>query len=235
MALSGTLADIGIVELVQFPSNGRKTGELIIAGTEDEARLYYNEGALVHLTVGDATGIDGLVEVVSWATGEFEFRMGVESEICSIELDLHRALMLALKTRDERAEAERKRSSVPTSTGANILEKANELLERIVSSSDAISGAYLLAEDGEILAQNGNRGTADDESLIEEMKQIASIFESYTRSPLEKLFLDDSNGITHAARVGSNRIVVITSPNDVPMGVVSMTMSKLTAGMVGIV
>ena len=234
MALSGTLADIGIVELVQFPSNGRKTGELIIAGTDDEARLYYNEGALVHVAVGDVSGIDGLVEVVSWSTGEFEFRMGVESGERSIELDLHRALMMALKTRDERAEAARKKSSVPAPTGDNMLEKVNELLARTVSASDAISGAYLISKGGEVLAQRDDGETDEKENILEIMKQLADFYDAFSRSPLGRIFLDDDKGIVHAARVGEGRIAMITAPKDVPLGVVSMMMSKLVAGMVGI-
>ncbi len=30
MALSGALSDLGVVELIQFPNAGRKTGELVI-------------------------------------------------------------------------------------------------------------------------------------------------------------------------------------------------------------
>ena len=32
MALKGTLADMAIIDLVQFPHAGRKTGQLIISG-----------------------------------------------------------------------------------------------------------------------------------------------------------------------------------------------------------
>ena len=73
MALNGTLADLGIVDLIQFPHKGRRTGELVVTGAKDEARLYYIDGKLSHVGVGKLSGIEGLVEVVSWLEGEVEF------------------------------------------------------------------------------------------------------------------------------------------------------------------
>ena len=231
MALSGTLADIGIVELIQFPSNGRKTGELIIAGFDDEARLYYEEGALVHATAGDRSGMESLVEVVSWTTGEFEFRMGVETDNQTIEIDLHRALMLALKTRDERAEEERKKSDAPSGEfQSEVAEKVAPVLRRLVSSNDALSGAYLLSETGELLAQYETNEFTEAEVMKETMLQLGALYESYPRNNLTRIFLDDDDGILHSARVGKGHILVVAARKEISMGVVSMMMNKLLSG-----
>jgi predicted regulator of Ras-like GTPase activity (Roadblock/LC7/MglB family) len=235
MALSGTLADIGIVELVQFPSNGRKTGELIIAGPDDEARLYYLDGSLVHTNVGELSGMEGLVEVVSWSTGEFEFRMGVECEPRTIELDLHRVLMLALKTRDERAEAARKRTGTGNSEtgGSNVVEKVQNLLEKLVGSTDALNGAYLLSSDGSIIAKAQTDVSSEEKDLKTVMNQITLFYENYAREKLGRIFLEDDEGILHASRIGSSHIAVIGAGREVSLGVVSMMMNKLVTGMVG--
>ena len=52
MALKGTLADIGIIDLIQFPHAGRRTGELVVTADDHEGRLYYDKGSLVHACLG---------------------------------------------------------------------------------------------------------------------------------------------------------------------------------------
>ena len=104
--LTGTLADIGIVELIQFPHTGRKTGELLINGKEMKARLFYDNGALHHALAGENEGLAALIEIVDWKEGQFEFHLNIRSEKKTIQLDLHRAVMQALKVRDERRQAE---------------------------------------------------------------------------------------------------------------------------------
>ena len=233
MALSGTLSDIGIVELVQFPSNGRKTGELIIAGTDDEGRLYYVEGALVHVAVGDKLGMEGLVEVVSWTTGEFEFRMGVESDQRTIDMDLHRALMLALKKRDERAEQARQNIGKDEGASASeISSKTTAVLMDIVDSNDALGGAYLISDDGKILAMAEGDGAVDTDTFQGLLNQLAGLYGNYQRTKLGRVFLDDDEGILHGARLATGHIAVIAANKGASMGVVSMLMNKLVSGMV---
>src|SRR5512146_1795421 len=119
MALKGTLADLDIVALLQVPAAGRKTGELAITGPSGEdGHVFYLEGRLVHAQVGTVAGQEALVEVVDWTQGEFEFRLDARCQETTIEGDLARAVMLALKMRDERAE-ERARQMPSNGTSAH--------------------------------------------------------------------------------------------------------------------
>ncbi len=98
MALLGSLMDIGIIDLLQFPHTGRKTGVLVVASPDDSARLHYLDGKLVHAITADVSGQDVLTEIVGWTEGEFEFRTNTApSEEHTIHADLHRAIMQALK------------------------------------------------------------------------------------------------------------------------------------------
>lgn len=121
MGLKGTLADLGIVDLIQFPHAGRKTGEMTITGKAGEAKLYYEKGALVHAVLDDHTGMEALVLLVDWTEGSFEFNPDVEADVRTIQVDLHRAVMQALKLHDEmKLEEEQKRaqqSSAPEEDG----------------------------------------------------------------------------------------------------------------------
>ena len=148
MALKGTLDDMAIIDLVQFPHTGRKTGRLIISGNHGEAALFYEEGALVHATLGDASGMDALVRVVDWVEGTFEFVSGAAPEAKTIELDLHRAVMQALKIHDElklEQERERTREASPHNEGDEVLMTR---LSEFLHSSDFALHASVVAPDG---------------------------------------------------------------------------------------
>ena len=55
--LRGSLTDLAVVDLVQIPLGNRKTGELLIATEDQDARLYYVDGSLVHLVSGEVQGV----------------------------------------------------------------------------------------------------------------------------------------------------------------------------------
>lgn len=114
MALRGTLADIPIINLIQFPQTGRRTGRLVVTSDDMEATLFYKGGALVHAILGNGEkGVEALVRIVGLNAGMFEFTSEIQSQETSLEMDLHRSLMIALKLHDERKEQERSREAAP--------------------------------------------------------------------------------------------------------------------------
>jgi predicted regulator of Ras-like GTPase activity (Roadblock/LC7/MglB family) len=223
MALNGTLADLGIVDLIQFPHKGRRTGELVVAGTEGEARLYYNEGALCHAGIGDVTGIEALVSIVSWEEGEFEFRTGIVQDQRTIDIDLHRALMLALKTRDERAETERKMKQHQDRSSTS---ETQRLLEEIIVSSPHLQGACLVTKDGALLAE----AVSDEEDpaeLAALRDSIIALYKNYARSGLTRTFLEDERSVAHGVQLEKGPIALLAATRETSMGALSLTMNKL--------
>jgi len=225
MALNGTLADLGIVDLIQFPHKGRRTGELVVAGADGEARLYYNEGALCHAGMGDLTGMEALVSVVSWEEGEFEFRTGIVQEQRTIDIDLHRALMLALKTRDERAETERKMKQNEDQSRTS---ETQRLLEEILVSSPHLQGACLVTPDGDLLAEAVS--DEEDPAQVATLRDsILTLFKRYARPGLTRTFLEDERSIAGGVRLEKGPIVLLAATRETSMGSLSLTMNKLTA------
>ena len=107
--LRGSLADLAIVDLVQIPLGSRKTGELLIATEEQDARLYYVDGSLVHLVSGDVQGTPVLDLIIDWDDGEFEFRPDVLTEDSSFSGDLTPKLVAAIEHSKTRRRAARSR------------------------------------------------------------------------------------------------------------------------------
>jgi hypothetical protein len=225
MALSGALADLGVVDLVQFPSTGRKTGELVIADASSgqEAHLFYAKGKLVHAALGREKGLPVLVEVLGWSDGRFEFEAEVAAPEVSIESDLHRAMMQALKIRDELSEeARRSAEQAP----AAVFEDA---LRHFVEGSSWALYAGVLGADGRVLAQvSPGRPPQGLDGLRASMHALSS---AYPRRALRRIFAEDEEGAVVLVRLASGASLLVVAGKGAATGVVSVGVGKLAASL----
>jgi predicted regulator of Ras-like GTPase activity (Roadblock/LC7/MglB family) len=240
MALRGSLDDLSAVDLVQLPFSGRKTGELIVVGFEQEARLYYKDGALVHTVMGGEQGLDVLVEMLGWTEGEFEFRKGIEAETSSIDMDLHRVVMQALKLRDERAmerkrkETDMARTNLATKRTAgrpeNIDARTMKVVERFMSASDFAAYACVLDADGTLIAQvTGEPVQEGDVAALQDL--LEAIHDSYPRGILQKAYFIDENGTVVLEQTTSGKKAIVLAKPGANLGSVSLGVGKLAGGL----
>lgn len=226
MALKGTLSDLGIIDLVQFPHGGRKSGELVITSEKGVGRLYYDNGSLVHAAVGDLEGMAALVGMVDWTEGTFEFVTDSEPSRKTIELDLHRAVMHALKLHDElRAEEERRKAE--NVTGFN--QEDDPLLSRLVefvSSNDFALHACVISADGKLrAAANGRDGCPQG---VEQLRvSLCSLLQSYPRENMNRAFLVDQQGTVVLIRLSNGSGVIVIANKDATLGAVAMSVGRL--------
>jgi hypothetical protein len=230
MALKGTLADLGIIDLVQIPHGGRKTGHLVISGSQGEAKLFYEDGSLVHASLGDISGMDALVRIVDWSEGEFEFIPDVEPEARSIDLDLHRAVMQALKIHDElKIEEETKRSQTNSGQGEND-ETLAAMLSEFLNSSDFALHASVLDSNGNVRASvDGPDGSPKG---IEELQSnLYTLMQSHPRGGLNRILIDDNEGTVVLVRLGGERSLIVVASKDASLGAVTMSVGRLAVGL----
>jgi len=229
MALKGTLADLGIVDLVQIPFVGRRSGELVVTGHDSEAKLYYDRGSLVHAAVDDAVGCDALVRIVDWTDGDFEFKADVETPERSLDMDLHLAIMQALKIRDEmKREAEALGEEDPFHEDRGQIEILNGHLAAFVAANDFASHLCVVSTDGNVLAEaHGEDGPA--EGLTALIPALETLLANHQRGRLNKIILQDDRGTVIAVHLENGSVLVAAAQQDAPLGVVSMKVGRLAA------
>jgi hypothetical protein len=228
MALKGTLKDMAIIDLVQFPHSGRKTGQLVISGTDGEARLAYQNGSLVHATLGEASGIDALVSVVGWLQGSFEFLPDVEPEVRSIEMDLHRAVMQALKMHDELKREEAERQAKETSKGGAGEEDLIARLSEFAGATDFALHVCVLDSNGKVRASvNGPEGVP--ERIDEIRTAVHSLVQTYPRSPIRRLLLEDDFGTVALVGFQGGDSLIVVANKEASIGSVSMSIGRLAS------
>jgi predicted regulator of Ras-like GTPase activity (Roadblock/LC7/MglB family) len=234
MALSGTLEDISIVDLIQYPYTGKRTGEMVIVGPEHEARLYYDEGSLTHSQYNGAVGLEALIAVLDWKHGDFEFRTGVQPEQTTIEGDLHHVVMKALKARDEQRQQqdrEREEAEENARLKAQYGDSAStdpvlfkRLLEFIRGNEQVVYCA-ILEQDGSLVAQVGQRGKLPDEATAL-CECLTALADAYPRQTFSRLCIEDDDGAVVMSDIGRRRRMVAVAKEGTPLGAVSRAIAK---------
>jgi hypothetical protein len=229
MALKGSLSDIGVVDLVQFAHSGRKSGQLVLASSAETARLFYDHGQLVHATLGALEGLQVLVEIFGWTEAEFSFSEGVQCPTRSIHLDLPRAVMAALKMRDDHLAASRDSQSARSAADPEAVQLAlAAAVARFVAGTPNTQYACVFDAKGETLAESGAISGALEE--LERIKTtVRDLAARHPRAGFERLFLADASGTLAATTIPSGWLAMTIASVRAPLGAVSVAIAKLAA------
>lgn len=225
MALNGTLEDLGIVEVFQLPQRGRHTGHLILNGESGRASLFYEKGALVHAEYNGVRGVDVLVELLDLEQGDFEFRRGEETSEHTISIDLHQAMMQALKIRDEKkreAELAREKDSQDAPTPSQLLSHLREFID---TNAYAIYGCVLDGE-GQVLGEASKN--ADPPEKAREIQQVLfELCRSYPSTEPFRLVIEEREEKVVLSRLSHDQALVVIAAGNVPMGAVMIAVGRL--------
>jgi len=155
--LRGSLAFTTLTDVLQFLHTTGRTGELWIEGGPENqaAQVYFERGAAYHAQVGEISGIDALVEVISWVEGTFIFSSEKMVPTVSIDGDLPSSLVEAARRLDERRRAQQVRED----------ERAPQRLLESYSESSGVLAAILMARDGLLLASAASDNAVDTTEL----------------------------------------------------------------------
>lgn len=231
MALRGTLEDLGIVEVVQLPQRGRRTCLLWLDNGRHEARLFFNSGELVHAEGNGQVGLEVLVDLMDWQSGEFELTLGAQTTERSIELDLHRAVMLALQKRDERKREEEMLQETASHDGYDP-EAQRRFIDRalmaFVSESSIDIYVCVLDDAGDLVAEAMSRGSSPPPRRMELSIFLSEVLRSYPGGRPHRALFEDAGSIVALSSLGGELALVVVADQGVPVGAVSRSASKLS-------
>ena len=81
--LNGSLSGTTLADLCQIM--GSRTGVLELTHQNEHARIYFNQGVLVHAELGNLFGKDAFLDAVQWRDGSFQFINGALPSYVSIQ------------------------------------------------------------------------------------------------------------------------------------------------------
>lgn len=217
--LRGSLADLAVLDLVQIPLGNRRTGELLIATEEQDARLYYVEGSLVHLVSGDVEGASVLDLIISWNEGEFEFRPDVLTEDASFEGDLSPKLVAAVENLKEAKELEK--------TAGDATDKVRRLLRDFLTENDFAIHACLMRADGTMDVCGAER--VETPAWLEKIRStVLEVVEDYPRRQLNRMLFEDQEGTLVVTCYPEDKsALLVAAKQGATLGAVSIGVDRL--------
>ena len=219
MALTGTLRDVAIVSLLQFPNTGKRSGHITVNSSGRKASFYYDAGNLVHAVLGNVSGEEVLVEVVDWTDGDFTFAPGVQPPEVTIEKDLHRCIMWALKERDERKKLSEEQATLPGQV------PRSQELEKLVSESGSFVYASLIDADGEPVCSSSLPGETG-ETITRLQKAVSALLAQYPDRIPRRIIVDDERFSMISEAIADDRVLLAVAEPGTRMGILPIAVAK---------
>jgi len=168
--LSGSLSDMGVVDLVQTLEIGRKTGEIRLRNHKDAtAAIFFREGKVVDVVVGSLVGEAAFFRLLPWTEGSFEIEFKPVDLPNRIDFSTQGLLMEGMRRMDERARLADQLPSFDTVLSVDPL----LLAERLSSIPDEANPVLRLFDGKRDL------GAVLDESPLDDQESLTITLELY--------------------------------------------------------
>ncbi len=167
--LSGSLADMGVVDLLQTFEVSRKSGEARITDGRREAKVFFRDGKVVDAELGRLRGEEAVYRALIWNSGEFEVDFHPVQNEDIIPTSTQGLLMEGMRRVDEWG---RLLEQLPPL--ATVFEIDHEqLVERLNEIPDELNGILKLFD--------GRRSLFDvvDESPFEDLSTLSTVTKLY--------------------------------------------------------
>ena len=102
-AISGSIAELGPHNTVQMLAQSAPGGTIVLRREEEEGILCFENGLLVSARLAGLSGMDAVVELLSWREGTFEFNTRIDEADGQAPIPLEAAILEAVRRLDERA------------------------------------------------------------------------------------------------------------------------------------
>ncbi len=99
--VSGSLREMGILEIIQILAAGTKTARIDLRRETEEARIYLQDGQIISAELGDQEGEDAFYLLMSWEDGEFTIHPNLTTETKNIYSPNDVLLLSVLHRMDE--------------------------------------------------------------------------------------------------------------------------------------
>lgn len=225
MALNGTLEELAVLDVVQFVHQAHLSGVLVLKSGAEEAEVFYRKGGLVHARLAGLSGLEVLVRIVDWTSGSFAFQLGAEPPDETIHMDLHRAVMYALKTRDERKQENEKRQAEEQARAQPV--DWNDRLAELIAPLEFVRQAAIFDASG-LLASAGRPGKSE-EDLAPLCTALIAFSAGSPRGRLRRAILDDEKGTLLVSGTQRSRWVVMVAERGTSLGAITVGMGRLVA------
>lgn len=101
MGVQGNLRDMTLTGLISIICNEGHQARLELRQGDQEAYVYFNEGQIQHMTLGEREGEEVIGELLSWTEGTFELEMNVAPPAHTVHTPWTSLVLESMRVLDE--------------------------------------------------------------------------------------------------------------------------------------
>jgi len=155
MAIRGDLKDMPLTTLISVNCNECNQSRLRLRHGGQEAVVFFDEGQIAHVTLGDQQGEEVIYELLTWEEGHFELEMDVPPPARTVSTPWSNLVLDGMRLVDEDAAGwevqwDKVEAEEAKQTGDETAERMARDLKRIAD----IEGALICSRKGQVLGQN---------------------------------------------------------------------------------
>lgn len=145
MALTGSLSDLGVAELIQLHCQSTSLARLVVRQAGKQLELYFADGEVVHAQGSGLQAEEAVYALLAWEQGNFEVQQGLEPPERTIRLPWSALVLEGLRRKDE---SEAAQAAEPATLPADLLEQTLQDL----AARSSFQGMMVIGRDGAALA-----------------------------------------------------------------------------------
>ncbi len=211
MAVKGNLSEIGLTDLIQLNCQSGMSGRLTVTSRGRIAQVFFENGVVVHATLGDKSGQEAFYEVLGWDAGSFTLERNVPTPTQTIRTTCSDLLLGGLHQLDEKGSTVQpthgqqplpedlgalfglEKSTLPTAGDLNteddMAQKMQEILADLSGEAPGLFATAVVGMDGLPVAEYARKGVSVDE-ISAQMTLMIKLVET-TMSKMEFGILED--------------------------------------------
>lgn len=168
-ALTGTVTDLGLVDLFQSLEAWRKDGVVFCSSGEKVAEVWVSQGQVVDAQCGALVGEGAFYRLINWDSGTFRVEFGPVDRETRIQAGTQGLLLEAMRRVDE---VGRIAEVLPLSTRLSV--DFNELAVRLADLPDEVNGVLRQIDGLRPLSEVIDRSPVDDLSTLAVVQRLLS-------------------------------------------------------------
>lgn len=168
MGMKGNLRDMAIADLIQNNCQERKTAQLRIQHSGQQANLYFKDGNVVHASLGNQAGEEVIYEILRWEEGTFNLEGGVKPPATTIKQSWSSLLLEGARRLDEtdhENETNLFQSDPDNHLEANEMAKLDDILKEMSGEVTGYVASALVGMDGINVASHTSSKAANPEDI----------------------------------------------------------------------
>jgi predicted regulator of Ras-like GTPase activity (Roadblock/LC7/MglB family) len=228
MPMQGDLQVMAIADLIQHNCQDRNTARLTIDYNDQQAILFFKDGAVLHAVLDDVEGEEVIYEILSWSEGHFTLEMDIEPTATTIRRNWSSLLLEGARRLDSRTNLENSTNSIPLDQEINPMatkkksEQLADALAVLLQESSDIDGAAVVGVDGLVYSANVPQRALDENMVGATSAAVLGLSkrsaEQLKRGKLKLSLIQGEDGNMIVANLNDETLFVGLTPANVNLG-----------------